>query len=165
MNCNHEKNGYLAFSWGLNNLIPAGFVFDLVHTLLGNINETEYMYSWWETIWATFNLSWIFLFYIYIYIYICLFPPPILSNVISESIVLTLALYSGGRRFISQHKSGLSWLRFSLLFSSSCLLHSVPWLLASTAYPPCLSFWCYMVWYWPYYWINHPITPWAAGSW
>jgi len=43
MNRNHEKKGYLAFSWGLIYLIPAGFVFDHVHTLLGNVNGTEYV--------------------------------------------------------------------------------------------------------------------------
>jgi len=59
MNCNHEKNGYLAFTWGFIYLIPAGFVFDRVYTLLGNINETEYVCLKWETIWATLNHSWI----------------------------------------------------------------------------------------------------------
>lgn len=35
------------------------YLFDHVHILLGNVNETEYMCVKWETIWATLDLSWI----------------------------------------------------------------------------------------------------------
>jgi hypothetical protein len=85
MNCNHEKNGNLAFLWGLNYLIPADFVFDHVHTHSGNMNETEYVFLRWGTIWVTFNLTWIF--------YSLSLSLPMLF--ISEWIVLTPASYSG----------------------------------------------------------------------
>jgi hypothetical protein len=117
MNCNHEKNGNLAFLWGLNYLIPADFVFDHVHTLSGNMNETEYVFLRWGTIWATFNLTWIYYS-----------VSPSLSQccqLLFLSGYYLLLLHIQAASFKSQHRSGLLCLLLSLIFLSSFIVCNV----------------------------------------